>query len=742
LTQDNNSHKLFPYFETESERKTDMRFTILYASLILIILIVLPSNPSTATNGTPLFKYPEARKDLIIPDEIWNKALTRVNYDSKPLGYTFDEMANYQGTRYVLPSIENMFRDVKTVPRFSGRFGDLILADPEDIALTSYLGFSLLDARGGREIEPPKEDDWGVDWIEKGATCDQALEVIIREDGKKDLYDGITHENHAEWTKLPDPVKRLAIRLILASIRAEEFIFEAFDEEFLVDIFDVENISEIKPSDLYVFASMPWQDTSEVIRKEAFNAPDKTDLAYLAYGSQIFVKLTQSAIKEYRDSKCEMPPDFKYCEFSTSIGRVGISGISNDTIKESFSLLIDIGGNDTYNGKKAVPISFDNPIGVLVDLAGNDTYDCQGESASLACGNHGIGFLADLSGDDQYISSDSGIGSALYGAGIVVDYDGNDKYEVKGAWGEGSAHVGVGILVDLNGDDSYYCMKQSQAFGSTLGVGILLDVKGNDSYLADPEGDISEPFHNNTVSFAQGTGFGRRADFGDGHSLGGGYGILVDGSGDDSYEGGVYCQGAGYWWSVGICEDRSGNDSYKNVWYSLGSAPHFAIGCCVDLEGNDKYNVGNETKLACQTQGCARDGSIAVFIDGSGNDEYYHTNRCAGSGDLNSIALFWDRCGNDIYRCNRDAFYSIDLSYGDAPFYEPFGNFHDDLASIGVFLDTGGEDFYTETVPKEIPDGFVNLKCKNNTDWYHRNDPRFRGYGIDEEWFVNEVESD
>ena len=122
----------------------------------------------------------------------------------------------------------------------------------------------------------------------------------------------------------------------------------------------------------------------------------------------------------------------------------------------------------------------------------------------------------------------------------------------------------------------------------------------------------------------------------------------MEGAGDDKYTGSVYAQGAGYWWGVGVLEDRGGNDSYSNEQYSAGSAPHFAIGCLVDLLGDDKYNVGNEG-LERQIQGHARDASLAVFIDGAGNDEYLLTNLCAGSSDLNCLTLFWDRLGDDHY---------------------------------------------------------------------------------------------
>ncbi|MDZ7815772.1 MAG: hypothetical protein U5N86_07150 [Planctomycetota bacterium] len=140
-------------------------------------------------------------------------------------------------------------------------------------------------------------------------------------------------------------------------------------------------------------------------------------------------------------------------------------------------------------------------------------------------------------------------------------------------------------------------------------------------------------------------------------------GILVEGAGDDTYYGNIYSQGCAYWWSLGICEDFGGNDSYRCLWYSLGSAPHFAIGCMVDNEGDDSYNMDAKDAYV-QYQGCARDGSMAVFIDGDGNDQYYLRNRCGGAGDLGSIAVFWDRFGDDLYHVSLKNPYGKDLPLG------------------------------------------------------------------------------
>ena len=156
--------------------------------------------------------------------------------------------------------------------------------------------------------------------------------------------------------------------------------------------------------------------------------------------------------------------------------------------------------------------------------------------------------------------------------------------------------MGVGALIDLEGDDEYDCVEQAQGLGGTLGAGLLIDVKGNDTYVARDDGNVSALYLGQSVAMAQGCGYGRRADIGDGYSLAGGVGILLDGAGDDRYHAQVWSQGCAYWWALGILEDRGGNDTYRNGKYSAGAAAHFAIGVCVDLAGERPHNATNSRR--------------------------------------------------------------------------------------------------------------------------------------------------
>ena len=620
-----------------------------YIIIALLITVIGSRAPLSAQQPPPTQPAPTSRADLVVPDEIWARVLHEVGFDGKKLGFTADEMANFKTSQYILPTVENLFRDITSVPRFTGRISDALLATPDDIANAAALAFSIIGGRGGRGLTAPVEGDWGVDWIQKSTSVDDALDIILDKAGKAGMSNPMPATDRAEWEKLPEAARRLALRMVVAQVDATPWVQESFDSQFLKNHFNVDDLDKIPRDQLYQFASMPWQDKAPpLVPKDSFDLLAHVDLNYMSYGAIDYLTLTQGAIKEFQAANVTNFGDFKGCTFDTTVGKVAIFGTGDDTISGDYSLVIDLGGNDKYTGPTATPQSFSAPISTVIDLSGNDTYGDADSVALLACGNFGIGAIFDLAGNDTYTCKESGIGCAWYGMGLVVDYSGDDVYTTKFQNGQGAAHAGVGMLIDLAGNDKYYTVQESQGFASTLGCGILLDVSGNDIYYADPKGNVDPVFEGRTTSFVQGAGFGRRADFGDGHSFGGGVGMLVDGAGDDSYTGSVYSQGAGYWWSLGFLEDRSGNDTYYNEQYSGGSAPHFAIGCLVDLSGDDKYNIGN-VNLARQVQACARDGSMAVFIDGSGNDQYNFDNFCAGSAHLNCISLFWDRCGDDTY---------------------------------------------------------------------------------------------
>lgn len=624
------------------------------------------------------------RAALQIPDEVWECAVP----GGRAFGFTGDEMRNYGGRDYLLRSVENLFRDARTVPRTTGRIADELLAaakagSPSDV---SQWCWGLTDIPAGRMYEAPKGEDWGLAGVAKGAGPAEVFGALLGLEGRA------VEERAAEFARLPAGVQRFLLRLAIA----RRVVLPWLRQSIPVPADD--------PGGAAIRKSLmaPWvdgeNDQGATLDGRCFAWLREVDRAPVAYGSALFGAHLKVALEELRAWL-----DAGGREELAKVGALdwrGMPGMrvlgtaDDQTSGAQPSIVVDLGGKDRWKGRLAVANGPADPLSVVIDLGGDDVYDAGGESFAMGCGVFGFGAIVDLEGDDRYTVQDSGLGCGWFGTGLVWDAAGDDEYVVKGQWGQGAAHMGAGILVDLAGNDRYECAQQSQGMGSTLGCGLLLDLAGNDAYVCRDDGNVSALYLNQSVAMAQGCGYGRRADIGDGRSLAGGWGLLVDGAGDDRYHAQCWSQGAGYWWAVGVLEDRAGNDVYENGKYSLGAGAHYAVGVQVDLAGDDRYNVGVATTKN-QFQGHARDASIGISIDGDGNDRYQLKNMCGGSADLCSVALFWDRRGDDVYEAVMEKDLGDTGPFGSATTYPAMRTFRDDLPAIGVFIDTGGTDTYT-----------------------------------------------
>jgi hypothetical protein len=660
--------------------------------------------PPTAVAPPPAPEHPWPggdRADLVVPDELWSRALDRLGRTGGRLGYSAEEMSLYKNDRFALRTVTNLFRDVRTIPRFSGAQAKALVADAKSPALVVERAFGWTDVRAGRMLPMPTADDgWGVDWIPKTATPLQAIDAILA---------------------------RPAGKRAPAAAPADRAWFDAV----------VAKRSDLRPADVLCrLATAPYSDDRRgqdaTLSKASFEALTRIDREYLAFGSVIFASYVSAAIDEYRAATGDVS-NAVGCVISTALGKIRVYGAGADAIPDAAAddafLTIDLGGDDRYAGRQGVPLDFDSPIGIVVDLGGNDVYDGGDAPCSIACGLFGVGAVFDVGGNDRYRVKESGLGCGWFGTGLLVDSAGNDEYVVDTHWGEACAHVGAGVLVDLEGNDSYTCGFDSQAHAGTLGAAVLLDVAGDDHYLARDDGNVSEMYLGQSVAMSQGAAQGRRADLGDGHSMAGGVAFLVDGAGNDEYHATAWSQGCGYWWAAGFLEDLGGDDTYRNGKYSSGAGAHFAIGCQVDLSGDDRYNVGNDATKN-QYQGHARDGSVGVSIDGDGNDAYKLTTLCGGASDLTSIAVLWDRRGDDVYEIAWTAPEKADgwtdtPPLGGSSLYPRSNEFRDDVDAFGLFLDTGGTDRY---VGPEIGAG-------DGREWASHRGPRSWGYGLDVEWY-------
>jgi len=304
---------------------------------------------------------------------------------------------------------------------------------------------------------------------------------------------------------------------------------------------------------------------------------------------------------------------------------------------------------------------------------------------------------------------------------VLHDRAGDDRYESYTA-SQGAATFGVGVLADLNGADQYRCFTTSQGFGATKGCGLLVDSgDGDDLYEAnDNVIDFPAPQDaNHNATLVQGVGYGRRADYSDGHSLLGGIGVLIESGGRNTFSCGVFGQGAGYWYGAGVLSAGTGDDTYRGVYYTQGASAHFAVGVLWDSGGNDDYRA---TMHASQALG--HDFGTGFLIDDAGNDRHEAPGLSLGAGNANGFGFFWDKAGDDTYA----------PSPGTAPFFggasteaSARNSIRERNLTLGIFLDSGGNDTYPATFPL----------AQNNTLWtMPRTDAMFpgqRGAGIDVE---------
>ena len=362
-------------------------------------------------------------------------------------------------------------------------------------------------------------------------------------------------------------------------------------------------------------------------------------------------------------------------ERETEYGKFCIGSPFDDTYYDfDYTFLLEPGGNDVYNFNRGSVFGKDNFL--LLDLSGDDLYRSKQISGLFgAVGGMSINF--DAKGNDIYIGDDISF-ATLFGYHLSYDAKGDDYYRT-GLYSLGAGTFGISSLIDSCGNDTYFTTESGEGFGGTLGAGLLLDYNGSDNYLAGGKYFHAPLAPHDYRTLAQGFGFGVRP------YLGGGIGVLHDIKGNDSFRGGVYAQGVGYWYALGILINGSGNDFYDAVYYPQGSGIHLAGGFLLDREGEDHYYSKHGPG-----QGAAHDYGVGFLVDRSGDDRY-SVEGGNGLGLTNSVGVFLDVKGNDLYQ-------SPSSQYGNGRAARHSG-------SLGLFLDTGGRDVY----PHE--------RCKNDTIW-------------------------
>ncbi len=365
----------------------------------------------------------------------------------------------------------------------------------------------------------------------------------------------------------------------------------------------------------------------------------------------------------------------------TRYGAIAIGGAGDDVYGETGAppFLLELGGNDVYRGRGTG--GADRGIRLLVDSGGDDLYDCPGEY-SLGGALLGAAVLLDTGGNDTYRGGLVTQGAAIAGVGLLEDCGGEDDYRAE-RHAQGAGLAGIGILWDRepqatrkreSGRDRYQVACFGQGFARTGGAGLLLDEWGNDLYQAGGAYPYRPAHPHRHYSHAQGYAIGIR-EFG--HA--GGVGMLLDLAGSDRYLAEMYAQGAACWYGLGVLADLgSGDDHYAATGIAQGGAVHLAAGVLLDEGGDDEYVLSDGLG-----QGGAHDFAVGILHDRGGNDRYLTRAGAQGIALTNGVGLLIERSGDDLYA-------------GHTGHLQGAGRPGRGLGSLGILLDCGGTDRYSE----------------------------------------------
>ena len=408
--------------------------------------------------------------------------------------------------------------------------------------------------------------------------------------------------------------------------------------------------------------------------------------------------------------------------------------VGASSIATPISIAIDLGGDDLYAYVERASPGDTEGTRLPSDSAGRATVT-RSRIGRQGSGVMGVGMLVDLgAGTDRYRSLAVSQGVGALGVGVLYDGGGNDDYAAE-VYSQGAAGWGIGLLLDAGGDDLYRSYTQSQGLGSTQGFGALVDEQGNDVYFTDP-GDPAIAFtrfdgavgHGDTLypspqlpdkgntSMSQGCGQGRRPDTVP-EKIGflGGIGLLRDaGNGKDTYTTSVFGQGCGFM-GAGFLLDGGGDDVYEGLWYVQGADAHLGIAYFHDHAGNDRYDP--TFPIAATSIGVGHDFSVALHYDEAGDDTYHAPGLALGSGWDNGIGILVNVGGNDTFAAGGNPAFGGAGVDGDIK-----ASSRMKLPTYGVFTKAGGSATYAlggapdaaktggqwSYAPENTPDGGVD----------------------------------
>ncbi len=588
-------------------------------------------------------------------EQVMNRTARTVKISVADLKIEKEDLEFYGYGKFRTKLFDRLISNPLAIDPFIRTLSSTILKNADSLWAISYFPWARID-EGIRRGLIERQDDLLMKSMPEQDELDTAFLMLLQNFYESDI--GVVN-------KIPETIKQ-ALFLILTELKNSIEWIEKGNKHLSKEDCD-KIINQLIRTDEDGLSNRHIEDLIE-----------NNDLKALAAGAMDLSYVLQTAIDLMKDQGF-----MKTTQIKTKYGMIILGGIDDDIYKPlPYLLIIDFGGNDAYESGGVSDKK--HPVSIIIDYYGDDKYN-----GEIGCGTGiaGYGFVVDFNGNDLYCANKFGLGTGIFGQGIILDFAGEDEYNTN-IYGIGAGLCGTGIIADISGNDKYIGFQKCQGFGFVKGAGLLIDKEGNDIYIARDDTliypSLQAPEHN--ASLSQGTGFGIRADFTDGHSLAGGIGMLIDGAGDDKYSCGVFGQGCGYWFGMGFLVDFVGNDEYNGIWYVQGAGAHFAIGALFDSTGDDKY-IGKKN----MAQGAGHDFTLGLLFDYEGDDFYDAPNLSLGSGNANGMGLFIDLKGDDKYITHGG------ITIGNASTASR-GTIRDYMKTIGIFIDCAGKDVYSEKI--------------------------------------------
>jgi hypothetical protein len=310
-------------------------------------------------------------------------------------------------------------------------------------------------------------------------------------------------------------------------------------------------------------------------------------------------------------------------QLETGSGGAGFGGLG---------ILFDAGGNDVYMGSRLTQGAAIGGLGLLFDASGNDRYTSHGFSLGFG-GPQGVGAVIDLQGDDQYHCGNKypsaynaedapnakpGDAQFQYDCFGLGTGSGKRILTKRAEWQAYNLAGGWGLLLDVEGNDRYQSANFSQGHGYFFGAGLLLDLAGDDEYLAARYGHGSSA-HYGVAFFNDRDGTDHYGSSGPFYNAGvawdHGVSVMVDTGFDNDRYALADSTGLGKadysGWALFI--DEGGDDLYQ-LKDGLGHSTEHGVGAHFDLKGRDTYDL--RQLAGTQAEHRPSNGKAIVYPDG------------------------------------------------------------------------------------------------------------------------------